>query len=189
MQAVHHWDVLAKHQAEQIIASKKLPFGRVYIKDAPQGAPAFIAAYKNLLTSQLIAADVAVSSTPASAAEVTYEVQLVEHKDRDSIRRPEGFWTAVAAGVYVTALPFVNSWDGAGLGVLPIGAAIGADIMSGSFVDETNFEVIITTQIASESTVLYSSSNLYYVNGGDSNHYARSPEPQVKTNINVVDKW
>lgn len=175
MQAAHHWDVLAQHQAELLSQQPLLKSQPLYIKSAEQPTP-FSTAFDNLLTSQLVAKGAYVKTTPAQAAEVSYQVQVVEHGDRGYIRAPEGAMTALAAGIAVATVPY-NHWAEPALALIPAAAA--TDLFSGSWTSETDREVVITTQVTLADQVLYSNSSIYYINPGDAGHYAPSGKPKT----------
>lgn len=186
MQAAHHWDVLAAHQAEQMLASDRLAGRTLYVAGA-EGGGAFNQAFNALLTSQLVSRNAHVSLTAANALSVTYQVQLVEHNDRGYTRAPQGAWTALAAGIAVATIPY-NQWSEPSLALIPAAGIV--DLFSGSWTSKSDQEVVITTQVSDNQRILYSSSNIYYVNGGDSGHY-RGPAPALppaKT-MSVTDSW
>ena len=109
MQAAHHWDVLAAHQAEQILATERLRGHHIYIVE-PNVKSSFHEAFNSLLTSQLVSRNVNVSINQANALKLTYTVQVVEHTDRGYTRAPHGAMTALAAGVAVATIPY-NNWS------------------------------------------------------------------------------
>ena len=183
MQAAHHWDVLASHQAEMLIRNDMLKSQPLYIRGSDAATP-FSTAFDNLLTSQLVSKGAYVKASPDQAAEVSYKVQVVKHKDRGAIRAPEGAITALAAGIAVATVPF-NNWSEPALALLP--AAGVADLFSGSWTSETNQEVVITTQVTLADQIVYSNSSIYYINPGDFDHY-KTPAKTTKT-VKVDNKW
>jgi hypothetical protein len=185
MQAAHHWDVLAQHQAELLTQNELLKSQPLYIQGAAQPTP-FSTAFDTLLTSQLVAKGAYVKTSPAQAARVSYKVQVVEHKDRGYIRAPEGAVTALAAGVAVATVPF-NNWAEPALALIPLAAA--TDLFSGSWTSETNQEVLITTQVTLADQVVYSNSNIYYINPGDNAHYKPAGGGAKLKNVPVSGEW
>ncbi len=185
MQAAHHWDVLAQHQADLLTQNKLLKSQPLYINGADQATP-FSTAFDTLLTSQLVAKGAYVKTTPAQAAQVSYKVQVVKHNDRGYIRAPEGAMTALAAGVAVATLPY-NNWAEPALALIP--AAVATDLFSGSWTSETNQEVVITTQVTLADQVIYSNSNIYYINPGDNGHYMPASGENRPKNVSVSDEW
>lgn len=167
MQAAHHWDVLAGYEATLIAQSLK---GRNLLVHIPEDelATSFKASYRNLLTSQLVKNNISVSTKPTGALTISYKVDLVEHQDQDAIRAPAGSWTLLSAGVAVAAHA-IHKWTPEAKLLIP--AAMVADIYSGNWVDETETEVIITTQVTEGSRIIHSSSNIYYINDGDKGQY------------------
>lgn len=185
MQAAHHWNVLAAHQAEQILASERLKGQTLYIADA-DGHSAFNEAFSALLTSQLVSRHGSVSLNSGNSLQVSYQVQVVEHQDRGAIRAPHGAWTALAAGIAVATIPY-NNWSEPSLALIPVAALV--DVFSGSWVSESNQEVVITTQVSDNQRILYSTSNIYYINGGDSDHYKAIRSPAPAQSMSVTDSW
>ncbi|MCV6613308.1 MAG: hypothetical protein OIF55_21365 [Amphritea sp.] len=176
MQAAHHWNVLAEHEAELITQSLPAITKPLYITESAQETP-FGRGFSALLTSKLVQQGADIRTRADGAATIRYQVEVLEHTDRDSVRQAPGTWTALAAGVAVAALS-VEKWNAPEILLAP--AAIGADLYSGNRVAQSNHEVIITTQIVQGNRVLHSSSNIYYINGGDKNHY-NPPEPSTTT--------
>ncbi len=148
----------------------------VYVSDE-NTQTTFDRGFKSLLTSQLVQTGTTVKAVPHNSAVISYEVEVVQHKSRDKIRQEEGTWTLLAAGVAV-ANHAVKHWGTPTKLLIP--AALSADLFSGSLVDESNFEVIITTNAVYSDQIVHSSSNIYYINGSATEHY----EQQTKT-INV----
>lgn len=185
MQAAHHWDVLAAHQAEQMLASDRLSGRTLYIADPGANSP-FNEAFNSLLTSQLVSRNGNVTLSENNALKVTYKVQVVEHNDRGYTRAPQGAMTALAAGIAVATIPY-NNWSEPSLALIPAAGLV--DLFSGSWTSKSNQEVVITTQVTDNQRVLYSASNIYYINGGDSDHYkGHTPLAPAKT-MSVTDSW
>lgn len=182
MQAAHHWDVLAAHQAEQILANDRVMGRTLHIAGADSAAP-FNQAFNSLLTSQLVSRNANVSLAETNALTVTYKVQVVEHTDRGYTRAPQGAWTALAAGIAVATIPY-NNWSEPALALIP--AAALTDLFSGSWTSKSDHEVLITTQVTDNQRILHSVSNIYYINGGDSNHYRGSVPAKT---MSVTDSW
>lgn len=195
MQAAHHWNVLAQHEADGILANSRVRFRDLYLQPDPD-APAnenhggeFGRGFQDLLTSQLVSRGATVTTEPsAQSATVRVNVEVVNHRDRGYIRPPRGAFTALAGGVAVATHPF-NHWSEPALALIP--AAIAADITSGSWTYTGDEEIIVTTQIVDGERILYSSSNIYYTNQGDRRHYAphRVPKPPATPTVSITDSW
>ncbi|MBE9399378.1 hypothetical protein IOQ59_19115 [Pontibacterium sp. N1Y112] len=182
MQAAHHWDVLAAHEARLITTTLQKHNVPLHVSGGDADTP-FYNGYKNLLTSQLVTNGAIVRSTGSGSAQVSFDVNVIEHKDRDSRRKPAGSWTLLATGVVVAAHA-VEHWSTPAKLLFP--AAIGADIYSGNWIKDTDFEVIITTTVIDKNQIIHSSSNIYYINGGDAQHYA--PQENSTSKIRVTDR-
>lgn len=170
MQAAHHWDVLAQHEASLMAQSVPVIRNPLYIDEAAQETP-FGRGFSALLTSQLLQQGADLRTLPDGAATIRYQVEVLQHKDQDRVRKAPGTWTALTASVAVAALA-IEKWNAPEILLAP--AAVGADLYSGNKTDRTRMEVIITTQIVRGNRILHSSSNIYYINGGDKNHYTPS---------------
>lgn len=170
MQAVHHWDVLAEHEASLMSSSLVEFTAPVYISEA-QSETSFDRGFKNLLTSQLVGKGAVVKASASDAVVVSYDVEVVEHRDRGYTRAPEGAWTLLASGVALL-VSAADNWTPSSKVIAP--AVIGADLFSGNLVDKSRYEIIITIQAVNNDQIIHSSSNIYYINGGDSRHYSPS---------------
>ncbi|MBR2513164.1 MAG: hypothetical protein IKE45_03910 [Halomonas sp.] len=195
MQAAQHWGVLAQHEAAGILRSERVRFRDLHI---PAEEHAYLSAYsggefergfRTLLTSELVSRGGSVTTQPRSGgATVQIDVEVVEHRDRGYIRPPFGTYTALASGIAVATMPLRN-WSEPALALIP--AAMLADTTTGSWTHTGNEEIIVTTQIIEEDRILYSSSNIYYINGGDRRHYAPHRVPQAPTTptVSITDTW
>lgn len=184
MQAAHHWGVLAEHEASQVLANPWITGRALNIRSATDSPTPFAEAFDSLLTSQLVARGAYVRTTPENAMSLTWKAQVVQHRDPRPHRAHEGLWTALAAGVAVATLP-VNNWSEPALALIP-GAAL-VDLYSGNWwTSPERHEVLITTRIEDAGRVVYSSSNIYYINSLDQDHYrVVNGVPTVR----LTDSW
>lgn len=203
MQAAHHWEVLARHEANGILRSERVRFRDLHVasdvtRDAHNDAHAYLSAYRGgefgrgiraLLTSELVTRGGNVTATPQpNAATIHIDVEVVSHTDRHFTRPPAGAFTALATGIAVATVP-LNRWSEPALGLIP--AAMLADTLSGSWTYTGHDEIIVTTQIIDDERILYSSSNIYYINAGDRSHYApyRAPQAPIIPTVSITDSW
>lgn len=190
MQAAHHWQVLARHEASGILKSRRVRFKSLHLPTAETDREGvFARGFRDLLTSQLVSRGANVTTLPGLSAEVHVKVERVRHRDRAYQRPPVGAFTALASGIGVVNLA-LEQWSAPAVKLIPMGA-VAADLTSGNWTYTGKEEVIITTQVIDDGSILYSSSNLYYINAGDRDHYdpqsIARPEP-VHT-LNVNDRW
>lgn len=194
MQAAHHWEVLARHEAGQILQRERVRFRDLHIQEPnPEGYVAysggeFDRGFRTLLTSELVTRGASVTTVPTSnSAEVVIGVEVVEHRDRSFVRPPVGAFTALAAGVAVATIP-INRWSEPALGLIP--TAVAADVTSGSWTYTGNEEIIVTTQVIDGERILYSSSNIYYINKGDRRQYApQRVYTPVDPSVPLTNTW
>jgi hypothetical protein len=184
MQAAHHWDVLAMHQAEQIMSNELLLARPLYISE-DHATSQFTQAFGSLLTSHLVSRGASVKTTEANSLNVSFTVQAVKHKDRGYVRAPQGALTALTAGIAVATIPY-NKLSEPALTLIPLAAA--ADLFSGNWTSKSDQEVIITTQVTDRDRILYSTSNIYYINGGDHDHYQSRRVTPTRT-VNLTNTW
>lgn len=87
LQAVEHWALLARHEAEQILLNEHLRVVPLYIKPVEAGAGGeFFRTYRQLLLSALAARGARLSTVPQGAAEVQINVDAVHHRERQFVR-------------------------------------------------------------------------------------------------------
>lgn len=182
MQAAQHWQVLADYEAKGIV--HQLKGQSIYVNGGDKKS-SFDQTFRQLLISELVSDGASVMVSPGASAEVTYDVNLIEHKDRGMIRPPEGAISALAAGIAVATVPY-NHWSEPALALLPM--AVAADLLIGNVVSETTHEIAITTRVSQQGKLLHSSTNIYYINPGDKDHYRvpEMPQPTART-IRVTD--
>lgn len=194
MQAAWHWEILARDQAQRILQNPRLRLVPLYVAGPEGGREGneFHRGYRALLTSELVGGGARVSTVAEQAAEVRFEVQAVRHRGRGFVRPPEGAFTTLAAGIAVATLPY-NHWSEPALALIP--GAVLADLFSGSWTYTGNDEVIITTQVIENQRILYSGSNLYYINRRDRDHYqtpATQPAGAARSLLPIIpvtDRW
>ncbi len=191
MQAAHHWQVLAEHEAKGILQQHHLRATPLYLPQRQDHASGeFARGYRALLTSELVSGGAIVKKRPAGAVTVDFDVEVVNHSGRGFIRPYPGVMTlaAFATGVSVLVAPSSN----AALALIPPVAM--SDVTSGSWTAVGNEEIIITTEITDNERVLYSSSNIYYINQGDRRHYAphrvpQPPRPPPVPRVALDNQW
>lgn len=108
---------------------------------------------------------------------VNYDIQLVHHKDRNGTINYPGRFTVGAATMWLVA-HIADKWDPPAWSVMPLAVAMDInDWRKLRFPGQTNTEIVITTTITDGDLVVFSESNIYYINTGDDDHY----EKQEKT--------
>lgn len=188
MQAAHHWQVLAEYEAKGILQQPYLRSTPLYLPEpTARSNSEFARGYRSLLTSELVSGGAIVKKRPEGAATVDFDVEVIHHGDRGFVRPYPGAITlaAFATGATVLVAPATN----AALALIP--PVVGADVTSGSWTSVSDEEVIITTKITDNERVLYSSSNIYYINQGDREQYAPHPilVPGPAPDVRLDDRW
>lgn len=188
MQAAHHWQVLAEYEAQGILQHSNLRNIPLYLPEQnDETSGEFARGYRALLTSELVSGGAHIRTRPEQAARLDFDVEVVHHSDRGFIRPYPGTISLASLGAGIAVLVAPSS--SAGLALLP--PAVAADVTSGSWTGAGNEEVIITTEIVDNRHVLYSSSNIYYINEGDRDHYAPKPAPKPPPvpKVRLDNRW
>lgn len=181
MQAAHHWQVLADYEAKGIV--HHINGQSLHVKEG--GKTSFDQTFRQLLISELVNDGATVMVSPNAAVEVSYDVNVVVHKDRGPIRHPEGALTALTLGVALVDNAFSN-WSNPEIVALPL--AVAGDVFSGNLVSEEDYEVAITTRVTQHGKLLHSSTNLYYINPGDKDHYEMEKKAPTTRAVRVTDR-
>jgi hypothetical protein len=186
MQAAHHWDVLAEYEANRILAAVRDKSKPIYIDPPTAVDSAFANAYAPMLQSQLVKQGAVVVTEPVSSSvRLSYFTQVLEHKDRGYVAPAPGTYTAVGAGVVAVAAA-ADAWEPPALAVLPV--LLAADVLSGGYAKAEPTEVIITTRIIEGVLVLYSDTDIFYYNPGDTDHYLDQLTLRKGMHFKVVDR-
>jgi hypothetical protein len=169
MQAAHHWNVLAEDVSKKIALGDL--DGPVYVV-SKNDDQIFDRGFKNLLLTQLSSSGVDVSrKRGAGVYNLEFDTQIIEHHNRDSSFPIKGSPIMLAAGVYAISEIAQNTPTGAALGLAGLGYHSG-DLIGGT----PNTEVFINTSIYGSNDLLKQrTSNIYYINRGDSSHYNNKP--------------
>lgn len=173
LQSASHWDVLARYESEQILSS----FGDataearpLFLNSPDENASPFVTAYHDLLISSLVSNGADVMLSPEDALlTVNYDVQVVEHLNRERLPARPGTYTALVA--VAAGLAESRKWGDEALVLVPI--ALAADLWN-NFRKDTDAavtEVIITTRIQDNRQITHSDSRIYYFSPEDMAHY------------------
>jgi hypothetical protein len=148
MQAAHHWSLLAEYQAGLILKAINNLSKPIYIDMLLDNeSNPFERAYHDMLQSHLVKKGGLVVTEPAQDnVLVSYSTQVIEHQDRP----------------YVVLNPGV-------LAAPPVQPVLENPFWRYYRIDPT--EVIITTKVVEGMLILHSSSDIFYYNQGDTNHY------------------
>ncbi|OQW95669.1 MAG: hypothetical protein BWK79_01610 [Beggiatoa sp. IS2] len=191
MQAAYHWDVLAKHLAERLKASVGTTFAGsptpppliVRVSKEQEKTP-FGKTFYHLLVNKLVQQGMVVLTNSAGSGTtyvdtlsyannlvIDYDVQVIQHKDRRLTYPPFGTFTGLATTFWLVAQG-VDSWKYTEAAIIPLAAV--ADIYAAKdyyLPAKTNTEVVINTSATLNQQYIFGSSDIYYVNDGDYDHY------------------
>jgi len=205
MQAVHHWDVLAKDVAKDVkLALRKekekdptLCDKPIYLE--PRKASLFGKVFDTLLITQLVnqkgptkheskhkiklttknesKQKIKFTKNENNSLKLKYETQMVKHKSKrhTSPLYPGEALLLTALGHGVYKAFSANS---DALGLFAVAGAV--EVINGLEHDWTvpHYEIVITTQLTNNDDVIYRKSNIYYIQDADSWHYSEEEEEE-----------
>jgi len=188
MQAAHHWDILtadvAKRLHDNLIGSGE-PQGRPIALNVqqPRYNSQFSMAFHNLLITHLLEQGFVMSENPSTGLPVSYDVQVVTHKDRGFIRPTPGLFTALTGTVLVIR-DVADSHSA--IAATMLGAVV-LDVASGFVTDTPNSEIIVTTSVMNGDRYVSRLRDIYYVSDNNVDQYiAKGPAPVTTRMVEVV---
>jgi len=188
MQAAHHWDVLtadvAKRLRSNLIGSGE-PQGRPVALNVqqPRYNSQFGIAFQNLLITHLLEQGFVMSENPSAGLPVSYDIQVVTHKDRGFIRPAPGLFTALTG----TVLVLRDVSDTHSPAAATMLGAVALDVASGFVTDTPNSEIIVTTSVMNGDRYVSRMRDIYYVSDNNVDQYiAKGPDPVTTRMMEVV---
>ncbi len=188
MQAAHHWDVLtadvAKRLHDNLIGSGEPQSRPVALNvQQPRYDSQFGVAFHNLLVTHLLEQGFVMSENPAAGLPVSYDVQVVTHKDRGFIRPTPGLFTALTG----TVLVLRDTSDTYSPAAAAMVGAVALDVASGFVTDTPNSEIIVTTSVMNGDRYVSRLRDIYYVSDNNVDQYiAKGPAPVTTRMVEVV---
>ncbi len=187
MQAAHHWDVLASDVANRLhdalIGSDAQGRPVALSVRQPKYDSDFGEAFHNLLITHLLERGFSMSENPTMGMPVTYDIQVVSHKDRGFIRPTPGLFTALTGTVLVLRDVASHHSGAAAVGV----GAVTLDVVTGFVTDNPNTEIIVTTSVMSGDRYAARLRDIYYVSDNNVDQYiAKGPTPVTTRIVEVV---
>lgn len=171
MQSASHWDVLAKHVAEDM--AKWLPTsgaaGRPLAIRATAASNDFARGFEGFLITRLHELGFAIATEGYDSYRIEHEAQVIHHKGKAISLKP-GTFTLLGSGVAVAKLAENGVKAGAVAGGA-VAAGIAADVAAGYVTSETSTEVIVTVTAADQGLVTYRRSFVFYINDADASQY------------------
>lgn len=171
MQSAYHWDVLAKHVADDM--AKWLPTsgaaGRPLAIQAAGASNAFARGFDGFLTTRLHELGFAIATEGFDSYRIEHEAQVIHHKGKAISLKP-GTFTLLGSGVAVAKLAEHGISVGAVAGGA-VAAGVAADLAAGYITSETNTEVIVTVAAVDQGLVTFRRSFVFYINDADASQY------------------
>lgn len=172
MQSAHHWDMLAKHVADDMVTW--LPTsgaaGRPLLLRAAGESSPFARGFDGFLTTRLHERGFAIATDGFDSYRIEHAAQVIHHKGK-AIRLKPGTFTLLGSGVAVAKLAENGVASGAIAGGA-VAAGLAADLATGYVTSETNTEVIVTVTAVDQGLVTFRRSFVFYINDADASQYA-----------------
>ncbi len=166
------------------------PYGQdpaVYVNPPKRtNETAFGNAFYQLLRSELVNQGVLVSNqadrvnancpgiSTCTPMILDYDVQVVQHNDRNAEVAMPGRWSLGAVGIWLVS-HIAENWESSGWAVMPVTVALDVhEWRKLRFPGQTNTEMLITTTVSDGDLVVFGETNIYYVNTGDDDHYQKT---------------
>lgn len=179
MQAVEHWEVLARDVASRLnheLVIYNYLATPIYVKETcgdeskpcsqNQTSP-FNEAFRDLLITQLVQYGIQTRSKPAQdALAINYKVQVVYHRAKRVRSFFPGTFTALTAAILVLR--------DAPSEMTTLAAGGAADLVNSAYSRNGHYEILITTSIVNANKYLFRTSDIYYINDEDFWHYQDS---------------
>ena len=187
MQAAQHWDVLSADVAQRLhdnLIASDLSQGRpvALSLQRPKYTSEFGIAFHNLLITHLMNRGFIMSENPNEGLPVSYDIQVITHKDRGFIRPAPGTFTALTGAVMVVRDAADHS-----AALSNMLGAVALDVATGFLTDTPNSEIIVTTSVMREDRYISRVRDIYYVSDNNVDHYiAKVPPPSSTRMMEVV---
>ena len=181
-----HWQVISRDAAKETL--KMLDEAGVASNArlavvAPEKASGFEKTFHDMLTTELVRSGRRVAPSNQNVVQVSYTVQVVEHKS-DRPHHIPGIYTMLTAGVGVVYGLRNQHLDAQLAGVL--GGAVVADYASSVYSGgPTHHELVLTTSAGTPDQILARKTDVYYIEDADASLF-RAP-PEFKT-LKVVNQ-
>lgn len=177
MQAVYHWDVLAKDLANRInieLIRGDFLTTAVYVKPTcgddttpckANETSAFNEGFRDLLITELVGFGIPTTTEPdPEAITINYKVQTIRHR-ADRLR-------TISPGLITTLSTAVTVLRNAPSAVVGIATGAGVDFFNATYVSGSHAEILITTSMVFQKNYFFRSADIYYINNADVNQYA-----------------
>jgi len=183
MQAVEHWDLLARDVASRLnheLVIYDYLTTPVYVKETcgDEATPckqnqtsSFNEAFRDLLITQLVQYGIQTRSEPtADALAINYKVQIVHHRAKRIRSAYPGSFTALTAAVLVLR--------NAPSEMIALATSGAIDLANSAYSRNGHYEILITTSIVNVNKYVFRTSDIYYINDEDFWQYQENP-PQT----------
>lgn len=172
IQSAAHWQVLAQNELQQLGGFLQTR-PRIYVSEHAAKASPFATAFHQMLISRLLNEGATVMIDAAEADfKMDYSTQVVIHQRKERQRFRPGVATAFVIGANV--IRDSAHWHRPALMQVPL--AIGVDLWSSYWPDSKAdiTEVIISTRLYDDNTIIMAGSRVYYFNTDDMHNFRES---------------
>jgi hypothetical protein len=177
-----HWQIIAQSAARETLKmldeAGAASNGRLAVV-SPEKSTSFEKAFHEMLTTELVRSGRRVATGGQNVLQVSYTVQLVEHKSHRPQFAP-GRYTKLAAGVGVIYGLRNQHIDAALAGALAF-AGVADYVASTDAGGPTHTELVLTTSASTPDQILTRKTDVYYIEDLDKTLF--KPEPGKTMNV------
>lgn len=181
-----HWQVVSRDVAKEtlkLLEDAGVASNARLAVVAPEKASPFEQAFHDMLTTELVRAGRRVTPGAQDVVQVSYNVQVVEHRSKRPHHIP-GIFTMLTAGVgvaYGLRNQHVDSQLAAALGYAGV-ADYASSVYSGG---PTHHELVLTTSAGTPDQILARKTDVYYIEDADVGLFRTAPTFKA---LKVVDQ-
>lgn len=171
IQAGDHWNMFAKDIGQTVVKEiKKEGYGNS-ISLTPNNNSSFCRAFRSFLSTYFIHSGIDIKKEETSDYQLDWAVQGITHKDSRTSSHLPGSNTLIASLGYGVYKLFDNSSTGASYIAAAAAADIAYELYKAGSIKLPRNEIIINVSLKKQGKIEYRSSNIYYVNDLDTDHY------------------
>lgn len=178
LQATKHWKIIASDISAKIKNKiKKEKINQKVIKIINTDNSSFSRSFKSFLSTSLIKSGIDISNNPITEYTLDWSVQCVNHNANRSTSNFPGINTAVAMLGYGLYKVYDDSTDFAKVASTAFGLDIVKEYGETKKITLPDNEIILNVTLYKSNAVEFRSSNIYYINDLDVDHYHFTRDP------------
>jgi hypothetical protein len=188
IQAVHHWELIAKHTASLIKETLQNGYPRrvkaIYV--APSGITPFEKVFHALLITQLFEEGLSVVNAPGDNLILSFDIELVKHPAR-VISIDSAFYASLGPGLVVKAGPSASQARKAADRDYLVSKTthMSSDTENHVFTLPEN-EIVLTTSLTQNGSYIVRNSSVYYIDDPEWWQYVQKADITYPSQTNYL---